>query len=115
MADSRVSVLILAKDEAENLPECLASARWADEVIVVVDRASRDDTQAIASRGADRVAVRTFDDFASQRNAALELASGEWATAVLCRSGALARAGSNGNRISSQRATSPLGAPSGER
>lgn len=82
MADVRVSVLILAKNEARNLPHCLDTVGWADEVIVVVDRASRDETQAIAQRGADLVALRTFDDFASQRNAALDLASGDWILAI---------------------------------
>src|SRR3954468_6047353 len=82
MPDSRISVLILAKNEAENLPECLATVEWANEVIVVVDRASRDQTQAIAQRRADLVAIRTFDDFANQRNAALDLASGEWVFAI---------------------------------
>lgn len=78
----RVSALILAKDEAENLPSCLETVAWSDEVIVVVDRASRDGTEAIAKRGADLVAIRTFDDFANQRNAALELASGDWVFAI---------------------------------
>jgi glycosyltransferase involved in cell wall biosynthesis len=78
----RVSALILAKDEASNLPYCLSTVAWANEVIVVVDRASRDQTEAIAKRGADLVAIRTFDDFANQRNAALELASGDWVFAI---------------------------------
>src|SRR4051812_32101403 len=78
MLDARISVLILARDEADNLPECLASVRWADEVVVVVDGSSRDRTREIAEKEADRVAVRAFDDFASQRNAALALASGDW-------------------------------------
>jgi glycosyltransferase involved in cell wall biosynthesis len=82
MREARVSVLILARNEAENLPGCLEAVRWADEVIVVVDRASRDETQAIAQRGADVVALRTFDDFARQRNAALALASCDWVFAV---------------------------------
>lgn len=82
MPDARISVLILAKNEAGNLPVCLSTVNWANEVIVVVDRASRDETQAIAQRGADLVAIRTFDDFASQRNAALDLASGEWVFAI---------------------------------
>ena len=82
MADARISVLILAKNEAQNLPQCLETVSWANEVIVVVDRASRDATQAIAQRGADLVAIRTFDDFASQRNAALELATGDWVFAI---------------------------------
>ena len=48
----------------------------------MVDRASRDETEAIAKRGADLVAIRTFDDFANQRNAALDLASGDWVFAI---------------------------------
>ena len=82
MPESRISVLILAKNEAENLPNCLDTVSWANEVIVVVDRSSRDETQAIAQRGADLVAIRTFDDFANQRNAALELATGDWVFAI---------------------------------
>ncbi len=78
----RISALILAKDEARNLPFCLETVAWANEVIVVVDRSSRDQTEAIAKRGADLVAIRTFDDFANQRNAALELASGDWVFAI---------------------------------
>jgi glycosyltransferase involved in cell wall biosynthesis len=82
MHEPRVSVLIIARDEADNLPGCLASVRWADEVVVVVDATSRDGTREVAEQGADRVAVRAFDDFASQRNAALNLASGDWVFAV---------------------------------
>jgi glycosyltransferase involved in cell wall biosynthesis len=82
MPEPRLSALILARDEAENLPDCLASLAWADERIVVVDAASTDRTEAIANRMADRVIVRAFDDFSSQRNAALDLATGDWVFAV---------------------------------
>ena len=82
MSSTRISAPILAKNEANNLPGCIASVHWANEVIVVVDRASRDETLAIAERLADLVAIRTFDDFASQRNAALDLASGDWIFAI---------------------------------
>ncbi len=82
MAEPRVSVLIVARDEADNLDECLRATRWAFERVVVVDAASRDATLDIALREADKVAVRAFDDFASQRNFALALASGEWVFAV---------------------------------
>jgi glycosyltransferase involved in cell wall biosynthesis len=78
----RISALIVAKDEAENLPGCLESLAWADETIVVVDAASSDRTEALARRLASRVLVRTFDDFAGQRNAALALAEGDWVFAV---------------------------------
>ena len=78
----KVSALIVARDEAENLPGCLESLRWADETVVVVDLASVDATEAVARRLADRVEVRRFDDFAGQRNAALALATGDWVFAV---------------------------------
>jgi glycosyltransferase involved in cell wall biosynthesis len=78
----RISALIVARDEAENLPGCLESLEWADETVVVVDSASIDRTETIARMLATRVLVRTFDDFAGQRNAALALASGDWVFAV---------------------------------
>jgi glycosyltransferase involved in cell wall biosynthesis len=82
MPEPRVSVLVVAKDEAHNLADCLASARWADEWVVVIDAASRDGTLAIARREADAFAVRAFDNFAAQRNAALAMATGDWVLSV---------------------------------
>lgn len=82
VAMPRISALILARDEADNLPACLASLDWCDERIVVVDASSRDATEALARRLADRVVVRVFDDFAGQRNAALAASSGDWVFAV---------------------------------
>ena len=58
MPDPRVSVLIVAKNEAHNLADCLAAASWADERVVVVDAASRDATAQIARAMADVVIVR---------------------------------------------------------
>lgn len=43
-----VSVAIVAKDEAGRIGACLDSLGFADEVVVVVDDRSRDDTLAIA-------------------------------------------------------------------
>lgn len=82
MSAGSLSALVIAKDEAENLPGCLDSLGFADETVVVVDRASTDDTEAIAKDRADVVTTRKFDDFASQRNAALELAACDWVLAV---------------------------------
>ncbi len=82
MPEPRITVLVVAKDEAHNLADCLAAAAWADERVVVVDATSRDATVEIARRDADVVAVRVFDDFAGQRNAALALASGDWVLSV---------------------------------
>jgi glycosyltransferase involved in cell wall biosynthesis len=82
MAEPKISALVLARDEAANLPGCIESLAWVDEVVVVVDGASRDQTLALAQRLADVVLLRDFDDFASQRNAALALASGDWVFAI---------------------------------
>ena len=82
MPEPRLSVLIVAKNEAHNLADCLAAASWAFERIVVVDPVSRDATLEIAQQQAEVVAVRAFDDFASQRNFGLSLASGDWVLSV---------------------------------
>ncbi len=82
MPEPRLSVLIVARNEERNLEECLASTRFADEQVVIVDAASEDATLEIARRLADVVSIRTFDHFANQRNAALDLASGDWVLSI---------------------------------
>ena len=64
---ARVSVLVLTYNEADNLPRCLASVAWSDDVLVV-DSFSTDDTVAVARAHGARVVQRAFDDFAGQRN-----------------------------------------------
>ena len=50
-----ISVLILARNEAQNLADCLAAVSWADEVIVVVDRGQpRRDLDDRPARGRPR-------------------------------------------------------------
>ena len=65
------SILILTRDEEANLPRCLQSVSWCDDV-VVLDSQSRDRTQAVAKEGGARVFERPFDDFGAQRNHALD-------------------------------------------
>jgi glycosyltransferase involved in cell wall biosynthesis len=62
-----VSILILTKNEEQNLPDCLATFAWADEV-VVLDSGSTDRTVAIAEAAGARVFHRPFDDWASHQN-----------------------------------------------
>ena len=64
------SLLILTHNEEVSLPGCLMSVAWADD-IVVFDSYSTDRTVAIARAAGARVLQRHFDDYASQRNAAL--------------------------------------------
>ena len=50
----KLSVVMIAKNAAELLPECLESVSWADEIIVL-DSGSSDATAAIAERHGARV------------------------------------------------------------
>ncbi len=62
-----VSVLILTLNEEMNLPRCLESLKWCDEV-VVLDSYSSDQTAGIAASHNARFVQRAFDDYANQRN-----------------------------------------------
>jgi glycosyltransferase involved in cell wall biosynthesis len=69
---SAISVLILTKNEQLDLPDCLASVSWCDDVHVL-DSESTDQTLAIAINAGANVSTRAFDGYASQRNAGLKL------------------------------------------
>jgi glycosyltransferase involved in cell wall biosynthesis len=73
----KLSVTVVAKNEAANLDAALASVAWADE-IVVVDSHSTDDTVAIARRHTDRVVVHEWLGHIEQKNYAASLASHDW-------------------------------------
>jgi len=62
-----VSVLILTRNEDQDLPGCLASLSWCDD-IHVLDSLSTDATCDIARAGKATVTRRAFDGYASQRN-----------------------------------------------
>ena len=66
-----ISVVVLTKDEAANLPRCLGSVAWAADVLVL-DSGRSDDTCAVARALGARVMTRPFDSFGSQRNHAME-------------------------------------------
>lgn len=66
-----ISVLILTKDEENNLPACMDTLRWSDD-IHVLDSYSTDATVALAEQHGATVWYRAFDSFAQQQNWALE-------------------------------------------
>jgi glycosyltransferase involved in cell wall biosynthesis len=76
---TRVSLCVIARDEAEHLGSCLESAAGVVDEIVVVDTGSSDGTIAVArAHGANVLQAHWTDDFAAARNIALEQASGVW-------------------------------------
>jgi glycosyltransferase involved in cell wall biosynthesis len=66
-----ISVVILTLNEEANLPACLASTVGCDDV-VILDSGSTDATVEIARSAGARVFINRFENFAQQRNHALE-------------------------------------------
>ncbi len=78
----KLSVCIITRNEEKDLAKCLESIKdLADEIIVVDDR-STDKTIEIAKKFGARVFERKLDNFASQKNFAVEKANGEWIFAI---------------------------------
>ena len=75
-----LSLVLITRDAAHELAACLASASFADE-IVVVDSGSGDDTVAVARGAGARVVEHAWEGFGPQKNFAVGEARHDW---VLC-------------------------------
>jgi glycosyltransferase involved in cell wall biosynthesis len=81
MAESLpLSLCIITRDAAHELPGCIESARFAADT-VVVDSGSRDDTVEVAQRLGARVIDHPFEGFGAQKQFAGAAAQHDW---VLC-------------------------------
>ena len=81
----RLSLCVIAKDEAAMLPGLLSSVVGVVDEIVLVDTGSSDATAAIArSAGAKVVDHPWRDDFADARNRALAESTGDWVLVLDC-------------------------------
>lgn len=72
-----VSVAMIVRDEAPRLARLLPALSWAAQV-VVLDGGSADATRDVARAHGAHVYEHPFDNFAAQRNRALDLAQFEW-------------------------------------
>lgn len=72
-----LSVAIITKNEEKNLPDCLASVAFADEIIVV-DSGSTDRTVEIAGDFGCRVFIEEWKGFGFQKNSAIQKSKHEW-------------------------------------
>jgi len=77
MSKTPVSVVVITKNEEENIKECLESVLWADEIIVVDDE-STDATIEIARQFTDKVFTRKMENEGKHRNWAYQQASNDW-------------------------------------
>jgi glycosyltransferase involved in cell wall biosynthesis len=81
MSRPSVSAAIIALNEERHLSALLPRLTWTDE-IVVVDGGSEDATARLARDFGCRVELRRFDNYACQRNRALELATSDWVLSI---------------------------------
>lgn len=75
---TKVSVLILAKNEESNIEDCLKSVAWADE-IVVIDDGSTDRTAELAEKQGARVVQHALNgNWGAQQTFAISQAGHDW-------------------------------------
>jgi len=81
MPKPRLSVIIITKNEAQHIHDCLASVQFADEIIVV-DSGSIDATVALCQPFTSHVYVHDWAGFGVQKNRALSYATGDWVLSI---------------------------------
>jgi glycosyltransferase involved in cell wall biosynthesis len=74
----RLSVVIITRDEERDLPACLESVRPLAPEIVLLDSGSTDRTIEVARGYGCRVFREDFEDYASQKQSAVDKSTGEW-------------------------------------
>lgn len=78
MNNTSLSVVILTKNEENNIEECIRSVKgWAEEIIVV-DDLSTDATVRLAGELADKVLIKKMDVEGTHRNWAYAQAKNSW-------------------------------------
>ncbi len=78
---ARLSAVIIALDEQENIERCLKSLDWVDE-IVVADTGCIDETPAIAGKFGARVVKTSWLGFGATKRWAVEQASHDWILSI---------------------------------
>jgi glycosyltransferase involved in cell wall biosynthesis len=77
VAMASLSTVTITLNEEANIVDCLASVRWADELIVV-DSGSKDRTVELARSLTGRVLTVPWKGYGTSRNLALEHVTGDW-------------------------------------
>jgi glycosyltransferase involved in cell wall biosynthesis len=74
---AKLSIALVAMNEAANIERTLKSIAWADEIILV-DSGSTDDTVAIAERYKAKVYFEPWKGYGGQMNSALDKCTSPW-------------------------------------
>jgi len=78
---SKLSVIVITKNEEKNVRECLSSVLWAEEIIVV-DAGSTDNTLGIAKEFTQKVYSRPWDGYGAAKNFGLTQCACEWILSI---------------------------------
>lgn len=73
----KLSGVVIAKNEENNIERCLSSLSFCDEIIVV-DSYSTDKTVELAKKHTSKVFTKNWSGYVDQKNYAVGLASSEW-------------------------------------
>jgi len=76
-----LSVIIIAKDEANHIARCLESISWANEIIIF-DSGSTDNTVAICKKYTPYIYETDWPGFGLQKQRALDKATGKWVFSI---------------------------------
>ncbi|MCS6838248.1 MAG: glycosyltransferase family 2 protein, partial [Bdellovibrionaceae bacterium] len=76
-----ISLVVIAKNEEKKIAQCIESAHFLDDVVVVVDQSTTDGTAEIAKQKGARVFIKEWQGFGPQKRWAVEQAKNDW---VLC-------------------------------
>jgi glycosyltransferase involved in cell wall biosynthesis len=73
-----LSVIVIARNEEESLPDCLASVKTIADEIILVDSGSNDKTLEIAKQHGAKTFFHEWNGYSAQKQFALEQAQGPW-------------------------------------
>ena len=76
---SSLAILILTKNEEDNVVDVVENAKKCTDEVLIIDSGSTDKTVELAKEHGAKVCFRAWtDDFAAQRNFALEQTTADW-------------------------------------
>ncbi|MGD1996222.1 MAG: glycosyltransferase family 2 protein [Anaerolineae bacterium] len=73
-----VAAIVCARDEEDNILDCLKSLAWTDHKVVFLDSRTTDRTAELAAGSGADVIQHTFEDYAQFHNAAMDRVEADW-------------------------------------
>ncbi|HAT34711.1 MAG TPA: glycosyl transferase, partial [Rhodospirillaceae bacterium] len=80
-SQKKLSALVVAHNEEDQLADCLEQLDFADEIVVVLDKCT-DGSKEIAARFTDRLVEGSWEIEGDRRNKGIEACDGEWIVEV---------------------------------